>query len=172
MRAVDIERTGAIWSYTPPLHKTAHHGHRRVIFLGPEAQRVVRPFLAERPLGAPLFSPRAADEERRAKLSAERATPLSCGNRPGTNRKPTPKRKPREVYTTESFGRAIGRACKRAGVPHWHPHQLRHARATELRRKYGIETARIILGHRSIAITDVYAELDIARARDVMRDIG
>ena len=53
-------------------------------------------------------------------------------------------------------------------VPHWHPHQLRHNAATNLRREHGIEIARIILGHRSPAITEVYAEVDHARAVDVM----
>ena len=42
----------------------------------------------------------------------------------------------------------------------WHPHQLRHNAATELRKEFGIEAARIILGHRSAAITEVYAEKD------------
>ena len=32
--------------------------------------------------------------------------------------------------------------------------------ATFLRKEFGLETARIILGHRSAAITEVYAELD------------
>jgi hypothetical protein len=34
---------------------------------------------------------------------------------------------------------------------HWHPHQLRHNAATELRREFGLDTARVILGHRSTA---------------------
>ena len=43
---------------------------------------------------------------------------------------------------------------------------------TEIRREYGLETARVILGHRSAAVTEVYAELDVSKAREVMRDIG
>ncbi len=35
----------------------------------------------------------------------------------------------------------------------WHPHQLRHTAATELRRAYGVEAARIILGHASLDAT-------------------
>ncbi len=54
----------------------------------------------------------------------------------------------------------------------WHPHQLRHNAATELRRQFGIETARIILGHRSAAITEVYAELDQAKAVEAMKRVG
>jgi len=42
----------------------------------------------------------------------------------------------------------------------------------ELRRQFGIETARIILGHRSAAITEVYAELDQAKAAEAMKRVG
>ena len=42
----------------------------------------------------------------------------------------------------------------------WHPHQLRHNAATDVREECGLEDARIILGHRSAAITEVYAEED------------
>lgn len=55
---------------------------------------------------------------------------------------------------------------------HWHPHQLRHNAATELRREFGIEAARIILGHRSAAITEVYAEQDRSKAQEIVRKIG
>jgi hypothetical protein len=29
-------------------------------------------------------------------------------------------------------------ACKTAAIPHWHPHQIRHTHATEVRRRFGI----------------------------------
>ena len=54
----------------------------------------------------------------------------------------------------------------------WHSHQLRHNVATELRREFGIEPARIILGHRSAAITEVYAEKDEQRAIEAMVRVG
>ena len=55
-------------------------------------------------------------------------------------------------YDTNSYRRAIEYGMKRAKkagfvVPHWHPHQLRHNRGTEVRRKYGIEAAQVALGH-------------------------
>lgn len=172
MRAVDLDTSGEVWTYSPPQHKTAHHGHERVILLGPAAQRILRPFLKDRALSDPLFSPREAERERREALGARRKTPLSCGNRPGTNRRRSPRLEPGEVYTTASYRRAIARACTGAGIPIWHPHQLRHARATEIRRVYGLETARVILGHRSASVTEIYAELDRQKAMDVVQDIG
>ena len=55
---------------------------------------------------------------------------------------------------------------------HWHPHQLRHNAATFLRKEFGLETARIILGHRSAVITEVYAELDQQKALEAIVRVG
>ena len=52
----------------------------------------------------------------------------------------------------------ITRACDKAKAPRWNPNQLRHNRATEERREYGLKVARIILGHKIAVITRIYAE--------------
>jgi len=54
----------------------------------------------------------------------------------------------------------------------WHPHQLRHTAATRLRREFGIEAARVILGHQSAAMTQIYAEADVQKATQVMGQVG
>ena len=54
----------------------------------------------------------------------------------------------------------------------WHPHQLRHNAATRLRKQYGLEAARVVLGHRSAAVAEVYAEIDQAKARQIMGEVG
>ena len=55
----------------------------------------------------------------------------------------------------------------------WHPHQLRHAAGTRIRREFGLEAAQIALGHSSALITDaVYAERDLTKVVEVMRKIG
>jgi integrase len=54
----------------------------------------------------------------------------------------------------------------------WHPHQLRHSAATVLRKEYGIEVAKIILGHATLSATQVYAERDLEKAREVVHKIG
>jgi integrase len=55
----------------------------------------------------------------------------------------------------------------------WHPHQLRHVAGTELRRKFGLEVAQIVLGHSSAQITDaVYAERDMGKLLEVMKQVG
>jgi integrase len=54
----------------------------------------------------------------------------------------------------------------------WHPHQLRHNFATGVRREHGIEMAKIILGHRSVVETEIYAEADVRKATEIMGAIG
>jgi integrase len=54
----------------------------------------------------------------------------------------------------------------------WHPHQLRHLAATMLRKQFGIEVARLLCGHSSLAITLIYAEEDAQRAIEAMSKVG
>jgi integrase len=54
----------------------------------------------------------------------------------------------------------------------WHPHQLRHNAATVLRKEYGVEMSRIILGHATLSSTLIYAEADLEKAREIVGKIG
>jgi len=54
----------------------------------------------------------------------------------------------------------------------WHPHQLRHTAATRLRREYGLEAAQVILGHKTLTVTQVYAEKNVEAARKIMSAVG
>lgn len=184
MRASDIDQSVQPWLYRPSRHKTAHHGHERHIFLGPKSQSIIGPFLRADHPDRYLFSPADAEQERRARQHANRKTPMSCGNRPGSNKRSRPKKKPRERYDTNSYAGAIAYACRRASRAspdfdaeqkrewelrhHWHPHQLRHNAATRLRREFGLEVAQVVLGHQTLAVTQVYAEHDIESAQRVM----
>lgn len=74
-----------------------------------------------------------------------------------------------ERWKVEAYQRAVSRAAERADVPHWHPNQLRHTCATEIRRRFGIDAASAVLGHTlGLRITDRYsfeaAEDEIIRA--------
>ncbi len=81
-------------------------------------------------------------------------------------------RRPGDRYKVSSYDRAIANACRRGGVPNWAPNQLRHTRATELRKEYGLDTARAVLSHSSHTVTEVYAELDATKAAEVMERLG
>ncbi len=111
-------------------------------------------------------------------------------------RKRRPKKRPGDRYTTAAYGHAIRGAveaankaqacdpckalkpeercdaCKAAALPHWHPHQLRHTHATEVRRRFGLEAAQVALGHSQANVTQVYAERDLALATKVAAEIG
>lgn len=205
LRPADVNRSGDVWEYKPRSHKTEHHGRSRVVYIGPEAQAVLKPYLL-RPSDQPCFSPA---ESREAYLRARheaRSTPLSCGNRPGTNRKSIKRKQPGLQYDPNSYRQAVHRACDRSfpapeplcrregetakqhrerlseeeraalakwqSEQRWSPNQLRHAAATEIRKKFGLEAAQVILGHAAADVTQVYAERDADKARDVIRQIG
>ena len=67
---------------------------------------------------------------------------------------------------------AITRGCRRAGVGHWAPNQLRHAHATTVRREFGVEASQVMLGHSHINTTEIYAEANAERGREVARKLG
>lgn len=171
IRACDIDMTGGVWLYRPAAHKNKWRGHERCVYVGPKAQRIIRRFLKSN-VEAPLFSPADAVASKMDERRRKRVTPLSYGNRPGTNRKAQPKRKPGDRYDVAAYRRAIARGCKKADVPHWHPHQLRHNHATTIRRQYGLEVARILLGHKTAAVTEIYAEADQQKAVEIAAKIG
>lgn len=164
MRPRDIDMVGKVWLYRPSSHKAEYHDYERVIDLGPKAQKIIEPFL-KRSTESFLFSPAEATAERYAKANSHR-------RKNQKSNKPATKRKIGDAYTPASYRRAVKYGCKQAGVPDWHPHQLRHNAATRFRREHGIEIARIILGHRSPVMTALYAEVDRSKARDVMLKIG
>ena len=54
-------------------------------------------------------------------------------------------------------------------VPKWHPHQLRHNAGTRFRREYGLETAKCLLGQKTLDAAQIYAEQDVQKAREIPR---
>ena len=142
-----------------------------MILIGPKAKAILTPYLL-RPADSYCFSPADSVRKQLAERHVNRTTPLSCGNRPGTNRKPAPTRKPRERYDANTYRRAVHRACDKAKVERWSPNRLRHSAGTEIRRRYGLEAAQVVLGHAKADVTQVYAERDIELARRVIQEVG
>jgi integrase len=171
LRPSDVDRSADVWAYRPESHKTQHHERGRVVFIGPKAQAVLLPYLL-RGGNEYCFSPVDSERKRRAEMHESRKTPLSCGNRPGSNRKTKPARTAGACYTADSYRRAVHRACELAEVEKWAPNQLRHSAGTEVRQKYGLEAAQVILGHSKADVTQVYAERDMEKAAGIMREIG
>lgn len=148
---------GAVWAYQPARHKTAWKGHRRVVLFGPKAQAVLAPFL-DRPADAYLFSPREASEEY---LRSTRRR-VRHGR----------KRQPGARYTPASLQKAVVKACRRAGVPAFTCYQLRHLAATRLAAEFGVELARIVLGHKDLSVTGLYVLDNYQKAAEAMGRVG
>lgn len=196
MRPREVDRTGDVWVYRPARHKTQDKGFAREVPIGLRAQAILAPWL-ERDPGAFVFSPaeavairnRTARQNRRSKMTPSQAARIP---------KARPKRTPRDRYDKRTYHTAVERACDRA-FPHptlglkskdqlsdtdraaildwrkahrWHPNQLRHAAATAVRAQYGLEAAQTVLGHAKADVTQIYAERNLATAREVMREIG
>lgn len=173
IRTADVDRSGPVWIYKPRQHKNAYRGHTREIYIGPEGQKVLQPYLRADP-EAFLFQPIEVAEERSKRRRVDRKTPLwpSHMRLLAARLREDPQRAPGERYSTASYRRAIHRACAAAKIDQWSPNRLRHARATEVRRRFGLEAAQVILGHASADITQVYAERDRDLARRVALETG
>jgi integrase len=179
MRPCDIDMTGDIWIYEPHHHKNRWRNHRRLIPLGPKAQAILRPFL-DRPATGYMFSPRESEAARNAERRRNRKTPVTPSQ---ARRKPKkrPRREKRDRYDTHSYHRAITYGIEKANkyrpeqspeVPHWCPLQIRHSRATEVRKEHGLEAAQVALGHKNANITEVYAERNLDLAIQIAKESG
>ena len=139
-----------------PEHKAEHLGKELILPIGPRAQQEVAEFLEHEPY---CFDPREA-----------------------TNRG-----RPGRVYTPWTYRRALVRGqakCQekareaiREGkvayvIQRWTPHQLRHARGHEVRERWGVEAAQAILGHDSLASTQVYSDRQLGLARRIALEEG
>lgn len=183
LRPCELDRSGDIWIYQPAMHKMEYRDRPRIITVGPRSQNILRPYLL-RPENWFCFSPKESEQKRRELAHQARKTPANHGNTPGSNRKKTPKRKARDHYDVASYRRAIHRAISKVNrqrrnanpeaelLERWSPNRLRHLAATEIRKRFGLEAAQVILGHARADVTQVYAERDLAKAIKVARKVG
>lgn len=142
------------WEWRPR-HKT-ESTHDLVVYVGPQAQELLRPLLAKRKADEYLFAP--------ARLNGARAANM------------------RAFYDSVSYRQAVVRAQERinrdrikAGMeplPLWTPHQVRHGKATLVRAKYGLEAAQATTGHATLSAAQIYAQRSSELARRVARETG
>jgi integrase len=165
MRPMDLNTSAAVWTYAPSTHKTQHIGHQRVIFLGPQAQLILKSYLADCPQDGFVFSPARERKKKFDALRAKRKTPVQPSQKDRSN--PNAKKRPGARYKRSSISTAVFKACKQAKITNWFPYQLRHSFATESRKQYGLEAAQVLLGHAQANVTQIYAERDHDKARAV-----
>jgi integrase len=182
LRPMDIDRSGQDWVWRPPQHKNSWREADRVIMIGPRARKILERYLL-RDAAAYCFSPAEAERRRSRLRRLARQSPMTPSQRA---RKPkrNGQRRPRDLYDTASYRHAIIRAVaalneerkkndpEATPIDDWSPNQLRHAAATEIRKKFGLEAAQVVLGHTSADITQVYAERNQKLAAEVIRQIG
>jgi integrase len=158
-----------LWTYSPPEHKGAHLAKQRVIYFGPRCIELLRPWL--RADGKCLFSPVESEEKRNGQRKLGRSTPMTPSQR-RRRRKRNRVRPWGERYSTSNYRNSIYRACRKAGIKPWGPNRLRHTRATEVRKEFGLEAAQIFLGHVRCDTTEIYAERDTRLGKEVAKKIG
>jgi len=170
MRPCDIERKRDVWLYRPSRHKNSFRDLPRVVYLGPRSQALLSPLLERTAATGYLFNPAVTQADRRADRRASRKSR-------SYHYEPVPdehkRHRLRDHYGATTYGQAIGYAIAAAqaagkAVEHWSPNQLRHACATRVRRRFGVEAARIMLGHSGgraggSPVTDRYTRTAIER---------
>jgi integrase len=197
VRTRDLDRSDPqCWTYTPsddegrPAHKNSwrDNGQVRVIPLGPECQRVLAAWLRDDDPNAFLFSPRQSRAEFNAARRAARKTPLTPSQR-ARKQKARPERAPGDCYTDNSYAHAVARAWARANVcrtagqgltvrqryaasTRFHPYMLRHGFRMRIGRLEGDETARAMMGQKSIQATQHYGRIDLERAAEAASRLG
>jgi integrase len=153
LKPCEIDRLGKAWIYCPAAHKGTARGRSLSVAIGPKGQAILTPYL-DRPDEAYCFSPREA---------------------------PKSSKRNKDRYTTASYRRSVFYGIKQANkhrnagtpeIPMWHPHQLRHARAGEIQRHRNLDAARAALGHSAVTTTAIYAERDLALAKEIALEIG
>ena len=98
-----------------------------------------------------------------------RKTPLSCGHQP--TGLITQRFNPR--YDAAAYRKAITRACGQAGIPQWHPHQLRHLATTNAAKKLNEDMAKAYIRHADKKMTRHYSiEAEKALAKEAALKIG
>ena len=200
LRPIDIDTSSdktededkRLWFYRPDRHKNAYRDQPRTIYFGQKAKEIIKPYLAGRNVTAYLFSPVEAEAERHVEQRKKRKSDVQPSQvrrgEAATANAQFRQRPPGDYYTIDSYRRAIEKGCRKADkaahkenreikkeqivIPSWHPHQLRHNAGTIIRREFGVEMAQLILGHRSLTTTEIYAEADHEKAQEIMRKIG
>ena len=171
-----IDRTGKLWVYhvPPEANKTEHHDQERKVYVGPRARKILEPWLEGVAARGVRLQPRprraaAAGGPTRRTQNPTLPLPHQVAGDQTEARAETSEAGP---LRPDPLRRAVKRLCNAAKVPSWTPNRLRHNAATRFRAKYGIEVARILLGHRKVHTTEIYAEPDARKAMRAALDMG
>lgn len=186
LRGRDLDMRAEPWLFTPKRHKNAHRDHERVIPFGPKAREILRPWLKEDP-EAYCFSPSETIQAYQGERTKARKTPKTKWQS-RQRRVKGPKWKPGDKYTTQTYSRALVRACEKADraaheadpsipadtvvVKPFAANQIRHTRATVVYKEIALKVARDELGHRNAKTTRGYIDGDTSIDAALAEEFG
>jgi integrase len=137
-----VDRSRKVWVYRPERHKTADHED--------DSREIYIGKKAQAILAPWLLR------------DADRPCFIAALSRTGK----------RNAYTVRNYQQYIERVCERDAIDRWSPNQLRHNAGTRFRRRYGLEIARVLLGHKKVETTQIYAEQNKRKAFKAMKKLG
>jgi integrase len=150
---IDTSRTPWVYRVPPEVNKNdwrGELGQPRVVCIGPKARAILD---RHKGGGDVPFSPVLAFGEWLEARRAARVTPIYGKPKDAP---PVP-RVLGEHWTTDAYTKTIRAACGKAKITPWGANRLRHTFGTEVRREFGLEAARAVLGHTGGgSVTDVY----------------
>jgi len=159
LRPCDIDQSKEIWIYRPTDFKGHHiEGYVRIVPIGAKAKKILRPYLLRLPASY-CFTPEDA-EKQAGRIRHKKYQPC---------------------YDKDSYYKAVNRAIAACNkkiededekIPHWNPHRVRHTQGTIVRAAMGLEVASASLGHKSLKISEVYAERDMSKAVEAAKIMG
>jgi integrase len=164
------DRPDGVWVWRVSDHKNSFRGQECLYPIGPQCQAILAPYLS-RPSHEYCFQSAEGERLRNATRRQGRKSPMTPSHR-ARREKARRKKQSVEHYTVAALRRAIKRVCERHGIPHWHPHQVRHKVCTDTRDEYGPEYAQARLAHKSIKVTEIYARVSFEKAAVVARERG
>ncbi len=112
MQPGNITMGDKAWEYRPSHHKTKHHGHERVVPLGPRVQTLLKPYLTNCGPTDYIFTPALAVQERNQLKRQHRKTrvqPSQISRAKKNRKKPLTER-----YDSRTYYRALWYAQERA----------------------------------------------------------
>lgn len=170
LRPCDIKKPSDVWEYRPGRHKTEHHNRQRVIQIGPKAQEVIRPHLLRLAFTPEAYCFTTRTGRRFTKDRYIRTVRRAC--EVGLNMPAELLERARRNAKAEQRAALDARAAAWHEAHGWTPNQLRHAFATKTRKQFDAEASQMLLGHKELRTTEIYADRDLAKAAAIIRQIG
>lgn len=170
LRMEDVDTSGDVWTYRPAAHKNAWRGKGRTVAIGPRGRAVLAEYPTTAP-DAPVFP--TADGTAYTVSGYRQAVERACDR---ALLPPAPLAQHVDETAAEWRVRLSDKQREELKAwrqkHRWHPNQIRHAFATEARRRFGLEGAQVALGHSKADTTQIYAERDHALSAKVASEIG